>query len=188
MDKLNDKMPTEAGVAIEAVVRKESEDALRRFRSGDFASRLNARLAAPPARPPFFLFRKPFLFPALGVLVLAAAAFILVLVPGRDKARVEAGFRLMTESLSRSELLRAVESPADFIGPDETTPGRDALPFARVLFRAAAGSESGSKSGAPSRGGAPLRPLFNPKERFQILYGDRAILRVLTNIANQKEV
>ncbi|MHB8054169.1 MAG: hypothetical protein ACYDH3_02845 [Candidatus Aminicenantales bacterium] len=176
---------------VEAVVRRESEEALRGFRSGDFAERLKSRLDAPLPQPPFFLFRKPVFIPALGILFLAAAAtFLLVLGPNGGNKQVEAGFRSMTESLARSDVFRAgVLSPLAG-GSDEVSAGRAAGSFAEVLFRAAGGSETGSESEqtAPAEGGAPLRPLFSSDERFKILYEDQVILRVLTQIATHKEV
>jgi len=173
---------------IDALVNRESEAALARFRSGDFASRLKSRIAASPARlPPFFLFRKPVFVPALGFAVLAAAAIIYFFAAGNGNGRVEAGFRFMTETLAKTEFIRAggLESSKD--EPGESPAGRESGAFAQALFRALAGTGSGSPSEASKGGSAPLRPLFSPKERFKILYGDRTILKVLTMFANQKE-
>ena len=190
MDELKDKKPFETDADIEAIVRRESEDALRRFRAGDFASRLKTRLETPPLRQPFFLLRKPVFVPALGVLVLAVGALIVFHAPVRRNGRVEAGFRHLTETLAKSDLFQAGGLRFFYGGPNESTAGRNALSFATILFRAAAGSDAGSvsESAASAEGGAPLRPLFSPKERLKILYGDQAILRVLTNITTQKEV
>jgi hypothetical protein len=193
MDEIKEQKPhatTEPD--IEGIVRRESEAALRRFRDGDFASRLKANPDSSPARRPFFPFGKSVFAPALGLFILAAGAlvFLFILVPGRERIRVEAGFRHMTESLARSELFRTAERPTVPAQFEKTPTGREVPAFAKALFRAAAGSETGpaSESAGPEVGDAPLRPLFSPNERFKILYEDRVILRVLTNIANQKEV
>jgi hypothetical protein len=186
-----DKKPIATEEDIEAIVRRESEEALSRFRSRDFASGLKARLDSPPARQPFFLFRKPVFVPALGVLVVAAAAiFLLLRTPNAENDSVEAGVRFMTESLAKSDVFRA-EGTRVFSGePGEGSEVRGAGSFATVLFRAATGSdaESASESIAPVEGNTPLRPLFSPDERFKILYEDQVILRVLTKFAAQKEV
>ena len=168
---------------IEAVIRRESEEAIKRFRSGDFAARLKSRLAAPLPRRPFFLFRKPVLVPALGFLVLAAVALVVFFAPGSGKGRVEAGLRFMTDALAQSEFFRNAELRFFPGETGDSTSGGTASIFSEALIRVAAEPKAGS-----AEGGDPLRPLFSPKERFKILYGDRAILRVLTNIANQKEV
>lgn len=174
---------------IEAVIRKESEEALRRFRSGDFASRLSSRLASSQPRRPFVLFRKPVLVPALGVLALAAVVVVLlVLATNGGKGRVEAGFRFMTDVLGRSEYFRTADSRALAGGPGETSARPEITPFAAAIFRAAAGSSAAPGPIVLEKNGPPLRPLFNPDERFKILYGDKAILRVLVNIMTQKEV
>ncbi len=191
MRELPDKKPIATEEDIEAVVRRESEEALSRFRSRDFASGLKARLDSPSARQPFFLFRKPVFVPALGVLVVAAAAiFLLLRTPNAENDSVEAGVRFMTESLAKSDVFRAgILSPLAGRS-DEASTGRAIASFAAVLFRAAGGSDTGSESEqtAPAEGGAPLRPLFSPDERFKILYEDQVILRVLTQIATHKEV
>ena len=184
MDNLKDKKPAlTAETDIEAVVFRESEAALRRFRSGDFASRLKARLDAPPARRPFFLFRKPVFIPALGVLVSAVAGLVIFFAPEIGKGRVEAGFRFMTDALAQSELLRNAGSRFFSGETGEAASGGAASFFSEALSRIAAEAEAGS-----AESDAPLRPLFSPKERLKILYKDQAILRVLRNIANQKEV
>lgn len=186
MDKLKEEKPNaEAEADFEVDIRRESEEALRRFRAGDFAGKLKSRLEAPLPKQPFVLFRRPVLAPALGLLVLAAGALaVFFFVAGNnERIRVEAGFRQITEALSRSIVFQPEmrsEAPA----------GRGLPPFAEVLFRKADGPEAGSETGAvgPAKEGAPLRPLFTPNERFKILFEDQVILRVLTNIANQKEV
>lgn len=167
---------------IEAIVGRESEEALRRFRAGDFAARLNARLSSPPPRRPFVLFRKPVLIPALGLAALATAAFLVLFPPDGRNGRFEAGFRVMTEALSRSEILKAIEAPTGFEARNEPAGERNTHELAELLLRVLSQREA-----APAEGQAPLRPLFSPKERFKILYEDRAILRVLTDIANLKE-
>jgi|GEM_PF-3013912 len=191
MRKSPDEKPIATEADIEAVVRRESEEALRRFRSVDFASHLIARLDSPRARQLFFLFRKPVFVPAIGVLILAAATiFFLLRTPNAENGRVEAGFRFMTESLAKSDVFRAgILSPLAGRS-DEASAGRAIASFAAILFRAAGGSDTGSESEqtAPAEGGAPLRPLFSPDERFKILYEDQVILRVLTQIATHKEV
>jgi hypothetical protein len=186
MDERKDKRPVETEVDVEAVIQKESENALRHFRSGDFAARLKARLDAPAARRPFFLLRKPVFVPALGVLILAAAALILGHGPGRGNGRVEAGFRSMTKTLAKSDYFQAGGLRRSIGGPAKAAQGRDILSFAAVLFRSTAGSDGGPgpESAGPREGGAPLRPLFSPDERFKILYGDKVILRVLMNIVS----
>jgi hypothetical protein len=184
MDNLKDEKPVlTAETDIEAVVFRESAAALRRFRSGDFASRLKARLDAPPARRPFFLFRKPVFIPALGFLVLAMAGLVIFLPPGTGKGQVEAGFRFMTNALAQSELFRSAGSRFFSGETGEAASGGAASFFTEALSRIAAEAEAGS-----AEGGAPLRPLFSPQERLKILYGDQAILRVLTKIAKLKEV
>jgi len=167
---------------IEAIVGRESEEALRRFRAGDFAARLNARLSSPPPRRPFFLFRKPFLVPALGLAALSTAALLVFFPPGGRNGRREAGFRVMTEVLSRSEILKAIEAPTGFETRPEPAGGTNTHGLAERLLRIMSQREAASVEAK-----SPLRPLFSPKERFKILYEDRAILRVLTGIANQKE-
>lgn len=167
---------------IDAIVDRESEEALRRFRAGDFTARLNARLASPPPRRPFVLFRKPALIPALGLAALAAAALFVLFPPGGRNGRLEAGFRVMTEALSRSEILMAIEAPTGFEMRSEPAGGRNIHGLAERLLRILSQREAASVEGQ-----APLRPLFSPKERFKILYEDRVILRVLTDIANLKE-
>ncbi|MCX6565733.1 MAG: hypothetical protein NTW38_04815 [Candidatus Aminicenantes bacterium] len=188
MHESQDKKSAATDADIEAVVRRESEEALCRFPSGDFASRLKTRLKAPLPRQRFLLFRKPVFAPALGVLVAATAAiFLLLRAPNDGDVRVEAGFRRMTESLAASDAFRVGGLRVVSCKPDE---GRSADSFTSALFRAATGSDAGSasESAAPAEGGAPLRPLFSPDERFKILYGDQAILRVLTKFTTQKEV
>jgi hypothetical protein len=188
MDEIKDKSSVETEMDIEAIIQKESEDALRRFCSGDFVARLKTRLNTPPARRPFFLFRKPVFVPALGLLVLAAAALILGRGPGRGNGLVEAGFRIMTDTLAKTDSFQAGGLRLPPEGPDHTMGGRDAVSFAAALFRVAAGSGTGTESVAPGERDAPLRPLFSPNERFKILYGDQVILRALKNMASHKEV
>lgn len=171
---------TEEG-EIEALIHHESENALRRFRAGDFAASLNDRLASPPPRRPFILFRRSVLVPSLGLAALAA--FAMFILPGGGNGRLETGFRFMTEALSGSAILQAIQSSAPFEDPDVAAGGRGARGLAALLFRIVS-----QRDAAPAGGEAPLRPLFSPKERFKILYGDRAILRVLMDIAGQKEV
>ena len=168
---------------IEAIVGRESEEALRHFRAGDFTVRLNARLSPIPPRRPFVLFRKPVLIPALGLAALAMAAFLVFFLPDGSNGRWEAGFRVMTEALSRSEILKAIEAPTGFEARKEPAGGRNIHGLAELLLRTISQREAASAEGK-----APLRPLFSPKERFKILYEDRAIFRVLTGIAIQKEV
>lgn len=165
---------------IEAIVDREREEALRRFRAGDFAARLNARLASPPPRRPFILFRKPVLIAALGLA--AVTAFIVFVLPGGKNGRLEAGFRMMTEALSRSEVLKAIAGPTAVEALSEPAGGGKAHGLAERLLRFLSRQEAD-----PAEGRVPLRPLFSPEERFKILYEDRAILRVLTDIANLKE-
>jgi hypothetical protein len=184
MDNLKDEKPVlKAETDIDAVVFRESEAALRRFRSGDFASRLKARLAAPSARRPFFLFRKPVLIPAFGFLIPAVAGFVIFFAPGTGKEQVEAGFRFMTDVLAQSEVLRNAGSRFFSSETGEAASGGATSFFTEALGRIAAEAEAGFTEGS-----APLRPLFSPKERLKILYGDQAILRVLTKIAKLKEV
>jgi len=172
-----------ADTDIEDVIRRESETALRPFRAGAFVSPLKSRLVAPIPRRRFFLFRKPIFIPALGFLVLAAVALVVFFAPGSGKGRVEAGLRFMTDVLAQSEFFRNAELRFFPGETGDSTPGGTASIFSDALIRVAAEPKAGS-----AEGGDQLRPLFSPKERFKILYGDRAILRVLTNIANQKEV
>jgi hypothetical protein len=190
MDELKDTGSIEPAAEVEAIIQKESEDALRRFRSDDFAARLKARLDTPATRRRFFLLRKPVFVAALGILVLAAAALILGRGPGRRNDRVEAGFRSMTETLAKSDFFHAGGPWYSFGGTYEAGQGRDILAFAAVLIRSSASSVGGaeSRSAAPGEEGAPPRPLFSPDERFKILFGDKVILRVLMNIASHKEV
>jgi hypothetical protein len=188
MDELNDKISVETEMDIEAVVQKESDDALRRFRSGDFAARLITRLDTPPTRRPFFLFRKPVFVPAIGLLALAAAALILGRGPGQGNGRVEAGFPFMTETLERTDFFQAGGSRLSPGGPAQATGGREGTSFAVALFRVAAMSDTRTESVAPEERDAPPRPLFSPNERFKILFGDQVILRALMNIASHKEV
>jgi len=186
MDKLKEEKPNaEAEADFEVDIRRESEEALRRFRAGDFAGKLKSRLEAPLPKQPSVLFRRTVLAPALGLLVLAAGALAVFFFVARsnERVRVEAGVRQITEALSRFELLPLEARP-------EAPTGRSLPPFAEALFRKGGGPEAGSETGTagPAAGGAPLRPLFSPNERFKILYEDRVILKVLTAIANQKEV
>ncbi len=167
---------------IEAVVQRESAEALERFRSGDFAARLKSRLEGPLPRQPFFLFRRPVLIPAVGLLVLAAAALIIVFPPDGGNGRLEAGFRFMTEVLAQTDLLRD-DGRLPFAGRPSTLPSeRPASTFTEALIWIASQKETSSPEGS-----APLRPLFTPNERFKILFGDQAILRVLTMLSTQKE-
>jgi hypothetical protein len=181
-----DKKIVAPDAGVEAVIHRESEEALSRFRSRDFASGLKARLDSPPARQPFFLFRKPVFVPALGVLVVAAAAiFLLLRTPSAENDSVEAGFRFMTKALGQSEYLKAGGGAAS----NGKTPARTEItPFAAALFRKAAELNASPEPAVPEKEGLPLRPLFNSRERFKILYGDKAILRVLTTITTEKEV
>lgn len=181
---------------IDAVVSRESEEALKRFRAGDFTARLNARLASPPTRRPglapalpiLVFFRKPVLAASLGFCLLAAAATVYFFASKDVNSRRENGIRLMTEALAHTNFYRA-GGLASF--PDETeesSAGSGPGAFARVLHRALAETGAGSSFATSIEGGAPLRPLFNSKERFKILFEDRAILKVLTALAKQKEV
>lgn len=195
MDEHKDFKPQAAATEpdFEGIVRRESEEALRRFRSGDFSARVKSRLEAPLPRPAFFLFRRSVFAPVLGLVLLAAgaAAIFYFVDRGNERIRIEAGFRQITESLSHYGLFRAGAKPeATKAGQDATSTGGDAQPFIEALFRAAAGQETktGRTPSGSVEGGAPLRPLFSPKERFKILYEDQVILRVLTSITNQKEV
>lgn len=193
MDEIKEEKPN-AGTEtdFEAVIRRESEEALRRFRAVDFAGKLKPRLKAPLPKRPFVLFRRPVLFPVLGLLILAAGALaVFLFVAGNnERIRVEAGFRHMTEALSRSDVFQSDARSTEPGGPGRVPAAGGFPPFAEALILTASAPETGAENGpgAAAEGGAPLRPLFNPNERFKILYEDRVILRVLTNIANQKEV
>jgi len=183
MDESKRKKPiVTAEEEIEAVIQRESEEALRRFRSGDFAARLKSRLEGPLPPRPLFLFRRPVLVPALGLLVLTAAALLVFYHPGGRNGRLETGFRFMTETLAQTEFFRNAEHRFFPGVTGDSTSGGTASFFSEALIRVAAEPQAGF-----AEGGDPLRPLFSPKERFKILYGDQAILRVLTMISTQKE-
>lgn len=197
MDERKRKKPSmTAAEEIEAVVQRESAEALEQFRSGDFAARLNARLASPPTRRPelspapsiLVFFRKPVLAAALGFCLLAAAATVYFFAPRGGNGRGEVGIRLMTEALAKANFCRAGGLAAFPEETEESSAGSEPGAFARVLHRALAETGAGSPSDTSIEGRAPLRPLFNSKERFKILFEDRAILKVLTALAKQKEV
>jgi len=179
---------------IDDLIRRESDRALRRFRSGDFSARLKSRLASPaedvPDRAPASrFFYKLIPRPGLGIFFLAvtvtAAAAVSVFhwIPEARHRRAEAGFQAMTETFRRTDLFtprapaRAPEAPAAGLSEPE------ANPFSKILFRFAP-SETGRESTTP---GVPssLRPLFSPRERFKILFQDKAIERALILIATQ---
>jgi hypothetical protein len=172
---------------IEAIIQKESDDALERFRRGDLTALRKARLDPPLAKRPFFLLGKPVFVTALGVLTLAVTVLFLGRGPGPGNGRVEAGFRSITEALKKTDFFRAGEPVLSPNGRDQVAGGWDARSFALALFGSAARSDPGTESIVPEERNAPLRPVFSPNQRFKILFGDQVILRVLTNIASQKE-
>ena len=164
---------------IEAIVQRESAEALKHFQSGDFEARLKARLGSPLPGQPLILFRKPVFITALAVVVLAAASILVFFGPGGRNGQVETGFKFLTGVLAKSDLFQSTYFPTSREATGETPVGGDIKPFAEVLSRVAAGLDTGSESTSSSGGSAPLRPLFNANERLKILYGDQVILKVL---------
>jgi hypothetical protein len=60
--------------------------------------------------------------------------------------------------------------------------------FAEAYLKASAPETGAETNRAQPRREARRRPLFNPNERFKILYEDRVILRVLSNIAIKRSL
>jgi hypothetical protein len=187
MDELKDGISVETETDIAAVVKKESDEALRRFRSGDFIANLKARLDRLPVRRAFFFSLKPVWISAFSLLVLAAAALILGRGPGRGNGQIEAGFRFMTDSLGKADFFQAGGSRLASGGVDQAAGEREILSLSTALLRISAEADTGTESAATEARDAPPRPLFSPNERFKILYGDRVILKALQNMAFHKE-
>jgi hypothetical protein len=174
---------------LRRLVSAEKEEALTRFREGDFEAKLRARIAAADRAagwaPKGLRRLRPLAVPSLIaalVLLLAVGAF-LVFRRGQQGAGGETA--IFVKAVGMFPGLEGLAA-----GPAGAAPGggpASADPFARVLAQAYHERRAEEDRTAPAAG--PAVPHFSLKKKMEILFKDRALERVLLSIHEKsKEV
>lgn len=176
---------------VRRLVSAETEEALRRFRAGNFEAKLRARIAASDREagraPKRFLWLRPLGVPALVtalVLLLAGGAF-LIIRHGRQAAAGEYG--MFVKAVGMLPGLESIAAgPAGV--PLRARPVPDSVgPVASVLGQAYEEKKAEEDRTAPAT--SPVAPHFSLKRKVEILFKDRVLERVLLSIHERsKEV
>lgn len=174
---------------IRRLVKAETDEALRRFRAGNFEAKLRARFA-PPDRaaggPPKRLLRlRPLSVPALAaalLLLLAVGAFLLF---HREQQGAGGETAMFVKAVGMFPGLEGLAAGSAGAAPEGGPASAD--PFARVLAQAYHERRAEEDRTAPAAG--PAVPHFSLKKKMEILFKDRALERVLLSIHEKsKEV
>jgi len=176
---------------IRRLVSAETDEALRRFRAGNFEAKLRARFA-PPDRaageaPKRFFRLRPLAVSAdaaAHVLLLAGGAF-LVLRHGRKGGGDDAA--VFVKGLGRLPGLESVVAGPAGVPDHRRTVTASSGPMARVLGQAYEEKKAEEDRSVPAA--APAAPRLSLKKKLEILFKDRTLERVLLSIHEKsKEV
>ena len=157
-----------------SLIQGETEDGLKRFRSGDFEARLKSRLQAfPERRRRLMNLTRPSLVPALGYTFAAVVAGAVVLWFILTPHPPAAGLTLALNRLPGFRTLDMASFPNT--GVNEIPLPAESV-FSRALAAAAAAFEIGMpKVSAPRN----IVPPYDLEQKMKILFGERTIERAL---------
>ena len=175
MSERNSKKPMmDMSDKVRSLIRGETEDGLRRFRSGNFETRLKSGLHAfPERRRRFITLTWPSWAPALGFTFAAVVIGAAILWFIRTPPSPSAGLTLALNGLPGFRTLDMV-SLLD-TGADEIPVPAESV-FSRALAAAAAASEIGLPEISTPRN---IVPRYNLEQKMEILFGERTIERAL---------
>ena len=175
MSERNSKKPMmDMPDKVRSLIRRETEDGLRRFRSGDFETRLKSGLQAfPERRRRLMSLTRPSWAPALGLTFAAVVIGAAVLWFIRTSPSPSAGLSPALYGLPGFRTLDMV-SPPD-TGADEIPAPAESV-FSRALAAAAAASENGVPEMPSPRN---IVPRYDLEQKMEILFGERTIERAL---------
>jgi len=175
MSERNSKKPMmDMPDKVRSLIRGETEDGLRRFRSGNFETRLKSGLHAfPERRRRLISLTRPSWAPALGftfaVVVIGAAVLWFI----RTSPSPSAGLTPALDGLPGFRTLDMVSLPDT--GADEIPAPAESV-FSRALAAAAAASETGVPEMSAPRN---IVPRYDLEQKMEILFGERTIERAL---------
>jgi hypothetical protein len=175
---------------IRRLVSAETDEALRRFRAGNFEAKLRARIAAADRAageaPKRFFRLRPLAVSAVAaalILLLAGGAF-LVLRHGRKGGDDAAVF---VKGFGRLPGLESVMAGPAGVPDHGRTASASSGPMARVLGQAYEEKKAEEDRTVPVA--APAAPRLSLKKKIEILFKDRVLERVLSSIHEKsKEV
>jgi len=176
---------------IRRLVSADTDEALRRFRAGDFEAKLRARIAAADraaGEVPKRSFRlRPLAVSAVAaalIILLAGGAF-LVLRHGRKGGGDDAA--VFVKGFGRLPGLESVVAGPAGVPDHGRAASASSSPMARVLGQAYEEKKAEEERTVPAA--APAAPRLSLKKKIEILFKDRTLERVLLSIHEKsKEV
>lgn len=175
MSKRNQKKPMmDMPARVRSLIQRETEDGLKRFRSGNFETRLRSRLQAfPERRRRLMNLTRPSWVPALGYTFVAVVAGAVVLWFIWTSRPPSAGLTLALNRLPGFRTLDMASVPKS--EADEIPVPAESV-FSRALAAAAAASEVGMPKVSVPRN---IVPPYDLEQKMKILFGERTIERAL---------
>lgn len=173
---------------IDRLVRAEVEEALARFRAGDFEGKVRRRVSAEPLPGRWASLPAKLALPAAAALALLVLASVYLFDPGRPPLRtaIDAG---PIAAVLRDLQPFAASAPEPAAGPagEMGIPGSGGA-IASALEAAGPWNDRGAGPDAVGAGALKGTPL-TMKKRMEILFKDKVIERVLLSCApKSKEV
>lgn len=171
---------------IDRLVRAEVDEALARFRAGDFEGRVRKRALAEPVPGRRIPLPAKLAFPAAAVLALLALASVYLFNPSGPPRRASIDPADLAAVLSLLPAFSAAPPEASLRPSEEAELSAAGRMFTRVFSTVGAGGRAEPVAvESDLRRAAPL----TMKERMKILFKDRVIERVLLSCApKSKEV
>lgn len=179
-EKENEKRLQDMPDQVRSIIQRETEDGLRRFRAGNFESRLQAADWDRPneTKLPLGLVRRAWI-PALGlaVIMILVISAVLWFVPSKPKLPT-GGLGMIDAALKDLPGFRTM-SLSDQTEPaaNENFPPAAAI-VSRALTFATRSATSGREPAVSP--GAKLVPRYNLEQKMKILFGDKTIEQALS--------
>jgi hypothetical protein len=165
---------------VRQIIQRETENGLRRFRAGNFESRLQAagRIRSEGTKFAPGLFRRAWI-PALGLAVCAVLIISAVLWFTRAKTQLpRAGLGMIDAALNVLPGFRTLSLSHQ----TETAANEDLSPAAAIVLRAltfaARGATTGGETAVSPAG--KLEPHYSLEQKMKILFGDKTIEQALS--------
>jgi hypothetical protein len=174
---------------IDLLIRTEVDQALEKFRAGDFEGRVRRRIAAEPRPARGITALAKIAVPVAAVIVLAVSAAVYIFNSSRSP---------LPAPIDPGDFAAVLSRLPSFTRPSSELPSRPAegavlseagRAFAGVLSSAgdAEQGEQGAAEGSPVRPAPPRAAPLTMRERMEILFRDKVIERVLLACAHRSK-
>jgi hypothetical protein len=165
---------------VRLIIQRETEDGLRRFRAGNFDSRLQAADRIRPERTKFApgLFRGAWI-PVFGFTLGAIIIISAILWFGRAKPlRTPEGLKTIDAALSDLPGFRTLDLSYQIEPLGNEVPSMDVASVSQAL--ASAGRNAAAVEGVAVPSTGKLVPRYSIKQKMKILFGDKTIEQALS--------